>query len=341
MIIGITGKYCSGKDVIADYLGTKSFKHISLSDMIRDMLRAEGKKCTRENLIKYANNLRSKNGPGALARLALDKMEPNANYVITSIRNPTEIEVLKVMKNFVLVDVIAPIEKRFDRMQKRTRTDKLLTLQDFKKKEEEEHSDDPEKQQLHKCSEMARVVVRNNGALAELHKKIDKFLKDWMPKLQKRPSWDEYFMGIVHAVAARGTCERGRTATVVVRNKRILATGYVGAPMGLPDCDEIGHQMKKTVHEDGSESWHCVRTTHSELNALALAARNGVAVDGATMYMKMAPCYTCAKVLINAGIVRVVCEKDYHVTSDSKKIFKQAGIKLEILTKEVMFYSQQ
>ncbi|MEK6900897.1 MAG: deaminase, partial [Nanoarchaeota archaeon] len=116
-------------------------------------------------------------------------------------------------------------------------------------------------------------------------------------------------MGIVDAVSKRATCDRGRTAVVIVRDKRILATGYVGAPMGLPHCDEVGHEMKKLVHEDGRISQHCVRTSHGEVNAIALAARNGVSIESGTLYCKLEPCYNCAKMVINAGIVRVVCQK--------------------------------
>lgn len=157
----------------------------------------------------------------------------------------------------------------------------------------------------------------------------------------KRPSWDEYFMTIAQAVSTRGTCDRGRIGCVIVRDKRILSTGYVGAPMGLPHCEESGHQMKKVVHEDGRETNHCLRTSHAEVNAIALAARNGVSVEGGTLYGMMVPCHTCAKMLINAGIKRVVAEKDYHDSKDAIDLFKEAGVELEILKNEVMKYDNQ
>ncbi|NYZ75484.1 cytidine/deoxycytidylate deaminase family protein [Candidatus Micrarchaeota archaeon] len=156
-----------------------------------------------------------------------------------------------------------------------------------------------------------------------------------------RPSWDEYFMGIVDAAAKRATCDRGRTAVVIAKDKIILMTGYVGSPMGLPHCDEVGHQMKKVTHEDGSVSQHCMRTNHAEVNAVALAAKKGVAIDGATLYCKLEPCYTCAKMLINAGIKRVVCQKRYHAAKETRELFKQAGIELVCLTEEVEKYENQ
>ena len=156
-----------------------------------------------------------------------------------------------------------------------------------------------------------------------------------------RPSWDEYFMGITKAVAKRATCDRGKSGCVIARNKQILVTGYVGSPVGLPHCDEVGHQMKTTVHEDGKKSQHCVRTTHAEQNAICQAAKLGVSIDGATLYCQMTPCFTCAKMIINAGIKRVVCEKKYHAGKDSEELFKKAGIELEILNDEVQKYLNQ
>ncbi len=157
----------------------------------------------------------------------------------------------------------------------------------------------------------------------------------------ERPSWDEYFLRVSDVVADRATCNRGEAGCVIAKNKRILTTGYVGAPAGLPHCSEVGHQIKEVTHEDGTESKHCVRTTHAEQNAIVQAARLGVSVEGATLYCKMTPCYTCAKMIINAGIERVVAKKDYHASQDTKKIFKEAGVKLEILNNEVEQYGDQ
>lgn len=157
----------------------------------------------------------------------------------------------------------------------------------------------------------------------------------------KRPSWDEYFIGIMHAVGARATCDRGRTGCVLVKDKRIISTGYVGAPAGCKSCDDIGHEMHTIIHEDGTQSRHCIRTSHNEENAIAQAARIGVSTEGSTLYCMMTPCYTCAKLIINAGIKRVVAEKDYHAGDRSKEIFKEAGVKYELLNKVLVAYADQ
>ena len=160
-------------------------------------------------------------------------------------------------------------------------------------------------------------------------------------KPYKRPSWDGYFIEIMHSVAKRATCDRGRSGCIITRNNQILVTGYVGSPKGIAHCDEVGHEMRKVIHEDGSISQHCVRTTHAEQNAICQAAKLGIPIEGATLYVSMTPCYTCAKMLINAGIKRVVCEKRYHAGKDSERIFREAGVKLEILNDVVQKYLNQ
>lgn len=162
-----------------------------------------------------------------------------------------------------------------------------------------------------------------------------------MGKKDERPDWDEYFMGIAREVAKRATCDRGKSGSVIVKDKRILATGYVGSPSGLPHCNEAGHLMKSVYDKDGKEHKHCIRTTHAEQNAIVQAAKHGVAIDGGTLYSKMVPCHTCTKMLITAGIKRVVCEKRYHDDKFSLEMMKQAGVDLKILNNEVEKYDDQ
>ena len=156
-----------------------------------------------------------------------------------------------------------------------------------------------------------------------------------------RPSWDEYFMEISQTVAKRATCDRGRSGCVVARNRQLLVTGYVGSPRGLPHCDDEGHQMKKILHDDGHTSQHCVRTVHAEQNAICQAAKLGISLEGSTLYCKMTPCRTCAMLIINCGIERVVCEQKYHSGADSEEMFRQAGISLEFFSHNVVQYKHQ
>lgn len=168
--------------------------------------------------------------------------------------------------------------------------------------------------------------------------KKNKAKKQKQEKKYTRPSWDEYFMNIVEIIGSRGTCDRGRTGCVVVKDKRILCTGYAGAPVGLAHCDEVGHEMHTVTNEDGTISRHCTRTSHAEQNAIAQAARTGIALEGGTIYMHMSPCYVCAKILINAGIKRIVTRLDYHAGQRSREIFKEAGVEYTLLNNKMQKY---
>jgi dCMP deaminase len=117
-----------------------------------------------------------------------------------------------------------------------------------------------------------------------------------------RPSWDDYFMQITFQVAKRSTCPRAAVGSVIVRDKRILTTGYNGSPTGLPHCTEVGCLM---VND------HCVRTLHAEQNAIIQGALHGVDVSRSTIYVTHQPCQICAKMIVNAGIERVVYAGHY------------------------------
>jgi dCMP deaminase len=164
---------------------------------------------------------------------------------------------------------------------------------------------------------------------------------DSAPAKYVRPTWDEYFMEVTEAVARRSTCDRGRSGCLIARDRQILVTGYVGSPRGLPHCDEVGHLMKQVIHEDGHTSSHCLRTVHAEQNAICQAAKLGVALNGATLYCRMTPCRTCAMMIINCGIERVVCQSRYHAGSESEEMFKVAGIQLDYTDGSVEQYPNQ
>lgn len=160
-------------------------------------------------------------------------------------------------------------------------------------------------------------------------------------KTPGRLGWDEYFMQICRAVAERATCDRGRSGCLIVRDKQILVTGYVGSPAGFPHCDEVGHLMKTVIHEDNSHSEHCLRTAHAEQNAVSQAARLGIALEGGTLYSRMTPCRNCAMLLIHCGIRRICCENRYHRASEGEELFEQAGIKIDYLDDAVVSYPRQ
>ncbi len=143
--------------------------------------------------------------------------------------------------------------------------------------------------------------------------------------MAERPSWDEYFMQIAHYVATRATCPRRSVGAVVVRDKRILATGYNGAPRGLSHCPEGGPEHDWPI--GCMKAGHCIRSLHAEQNALLQAAMIGIPCEGATIYVTCQPCNTCAKMLINAGIRRVIYEGDYP-DPFSLELFREADMEV-------------
>lgn len=156
-----------------------------------------------------------------------------------------------------------------------------------------------------------------------------------------RPGWDMYFLDLADAVATRATCDRGRAGCIITRDRRIIATGYVGSPPGLPHCDDIGHDLKKVIDYDGTIRQHCARTIHAEQNAICQAARHGVRLDGSTIYCKLFPCRVCAMLIISVGILRVVARKDYHASEESKNLFEKAKIDISIFENSVEQYHPQ
>ena len=135
-----------------------------------------------------------------------------------------------------------------------------------------------------------------------------------------RPDWDSYFMKIAYAVSERSTCDRAFVGCVLVREKRILTTGFNGSPVSQPHCDEAGHLML-----DG----HCVRTIHAETNAIIQAALHGVSTRGCTCYVTHFPCINCTKELINAGVTRLVYSTDYRMDPMAKEFLSVAKVAVE------------
>lgn len=133
-----------------------------------------------------------------------------------------------------------------------------------------------------------------------------------------RPSWDEYFMSLAQLVATRSTCNRAHVGCVLVKDKRILATGYNGALSGQESCDEVGHLMIDT---------HCQRSVHAEANSLAFSAKYGVSVNGATAYCTHFPCTNCLKLLVAAGVIEIVYGQVYRTDAIPVAILKSANLR--------------
>ena len=145
--------------------------------------------------------------------------------------------------------------------------------------------------------------------------------------ITSRPAWDEYFINIAKLVSSRSTCLRRNVGAVVVKNKQVLTTGYNGAPAGVRHCDEVGCMREKMGIPSGERHELC-RALHAEQNAFLQAARHGITLNNATMYMTTQPCSICAKMIINAGIKKIIFEGNYP-DEFAVELLKEAGVELE------------
>ncbi|HZR82792.1 MAG TPA: cytidine/deoxycytidylate deaminase family protein [Candidatus Binatia bacterium] len=127
----------------------------------------------------------------------------------------------------------------------------------------------------------------------------------------ERLSWNQYFLMITRQVAERSTCLRAKVGAVIVRDRSILATGYNGAPAGMPHCLDVGCLIYRSETPDGEIEENCFRTIHAEINAIAQAARNGASIRDASAYITHSPCIHCLKTLVNTGIKHIFYEKPY------------------------------
>lgn len=178
MIIGLSGTLCSGKDTVAEYLiKRKGFSHISLSQILRELAMENNVGNNMEELTSFGNELASKFESGYLAKLALERVVPGRNVIISSIRQPAEIEILKTASEFKMIFVDADIEIRFERLRGRGRAGDSETLEDFARLEGFQSDGSSGGMNLNECMKMADYLIENNGSMSEYEEKIEDVIK--------------------------------------------------------------------------------------------------------------------------------------------------------------------
>jgi len=326
MIIGLTGANAAGKTDFMNYLETKGFASYSLSDIIRDELAFRNQPLSRKNLIRVGNELRKELGPSVLADRAKEKIE-GRNVVIDSIRNPAEILSLRELPNFFMVSIDAPVELRYKRAKKRGRLEDVNSLEEFIAMEKREKSEDSNEQNLTQCMRMAEFHIINSGSLKEFHEKIEQALSQI--ELRVRPTWKEYFMKMAFLVAERSTCLRHHVGAIIVKNRHVLTTGYNGAARKTNDCLRLGCLRNQLSIPSGERHEIC-RAIHAEQNAIIQAGVHGVSIEGATLYCTHFPCIICAKMIVNAGITKLVVAQGYPDKFNLvMELFDEAGVTVE------------
>ncbi len=327
MIIGLTGENCSGKGTSAEYLKKKGFYYLSLSDVIREEVAAGGGEATRHNLIAKGTQLRQEHGPGVLAKKVVGKMEKDRNYVVDSIRTPGEVKELKKLPEFFLVYVTSHPKVRFERMKERGRESDPQTYEAFQKIENiEMKSEEQEGQNLEETVQLADKKVVNDGSVDELRDRWDALLGELSKEFRvERPSWDEYFMNIAKEVAKRSNCMKRKVAAIIVRDKRIVSTGYNGTPRGTKNCNEGGCPRCNNFAESGTKLEECF-CSHGEENAIVQASYHGISVKDGVLYTTFCPCLYCTRMIINAGIREVVYNADYPLHENALGLLQEAGV---------------
>lgn len=325
MIIGLTGANGSGKTAAADHLRKKGFEFHSLSDEIREELARLQLEPNRENLIEQGNRLRAEFGPAVLAERIKRKLRPDRHYVIDSVRSPYEVDSLRETGAFRLLHIDAPRALRFERVCARGGERAPASLEEFVEQEEREmEGGGAAHQQLRATWRKADAAVENAGAVEQLTSAIDKTAAGWLMEAQ-RPDWDEYFMQIARIAALRSNCMKRKVAAVIVKDRRIISTGYNGTPRGVKNCNEGGCPRCNGFADSGSALGDCF-CSHAEENAIVQAAYHGIGVSKATLYTTYSPCLICTKMIINAGINEVVYNLDYPLGEVARDLLAEAGV---------------
>lgn len=325
MIIGLTGTNGAGKTVTADHLQTKGFHFHSLSDEIRAELERQSVEPNRENLIRTGNALRAEFGPAVLAERVKSRLRPDRNYVIDSIRNPYEVDALRATGSFRLLHLDAPRPLRFERVVARGGPRTPASFEEFVEQEEREmNSADPTHQQLRATWAKADAVLENGGSIAELKAGADRVVSAWLMHTE-RPGWDEYFMQIAKIVSLRSNCMKRKVAAVIVKDKRIISTGYNGTPRGVKNCNEGGCPRCNSFADSGAALGECL-CSHAEENSIVQAAYHGISVKDSVLYSTFSPCLICTKMIINAGIREVVYNLEYPLIDTARALLEEAGV---------------
>jgi len=200
-------------------------------------------------------------------------------------------------------------------------------LDDFLKHEKREASNtDPTKQNLDACAKLADHHLANNGSLEDLHKSVNKICRKILMNTP-RPSWDEYFMKIARVVSSRSNFMKRKVAAIIVKDGRIISTGYNGTPRGTVNCNEGGCPRCNAFDPSGQKLSECF-CSHAEENAIVQASYHGIGIKDSTLYTTFSPCLLCTKMIINSGLFEVVYNEAYPLAGEAIGLLKQAKIKV-------------
>ncbi|MCK5149853.1 AAA family ATPase [Candidatus Pacearchaeota archaeon] len=333
MIIGLTGTLGAGKGTIVNFLKQNSFEHYSVREFLIEEIKKRDLPINRDSMVLVANQLREMNSPSyIIEELSKKAKQEKGNIIIESIRTPEEAKKIKEMGGY-LIAVDASPQIRYSRiLLRKSETDKRSYDEFMEDEKREMFSTDPNKQNLSECIKRSDYIIQNNKSYEELEEKTKEIIKK-IKELQNnisskipRPTWDEYFMKTAALVAERSTCLRHHVGAVIVKDKRIITTGYNGAAKGVKDCLELGCLRNELKIPSGTRHEIC-RAIHAEQNAIIQGAFHGISLKDSTLYCTHTPCMICAKMIVNSGIDKIVSYQDYPDES-AKKFLEEAKVDL-------------
>ncbi len=329
MIIGITGTLGAGKGKIVDFLKEKGFEHYSVREYLTQEIKKRELPLNRDSMVSIANELREKNSPSFIAEeLYKQAKKIKKNCIIESIRTIGEVEALKSKGDFYLIAVDALPETRYERtLLRQSETDKISYQKFLEDEKRERTSNEKHKQNLEACMERADILILNNNGVGELQQKVEKIYEK-ISSENTKPSWDEYFIKMASLVAERSTCLRHHVGAVIVKDKRVLTTGYNGAARGKKDCLELGCNKDKLSLASGMGYEEC-RAIHAEQNAIIQSGLHGIVIKDSSLYLTHTPCRMCAKEIVQVGINEIITYQDFEGDNGAKKYLLDSGIKIK------------
>lgn len=332
IIIGITGTLGAGKGTIVDYLVEhKGFKHYSARAFLIEEIKRRGLPNNRDSMVIVANDLRATHSSSYIIEQLYNQAEKNGeSAVIESIRATGEVDKLQEKKRFYLFSINAKREIRYRRIQDRKSSTDNITYSEFIENEKREmSSNDPAKQNLSACMELANFRFNNDESVEELYGEVETILKQIISKEKNNKkrnnylSWDDYFMSVALLSAQRSKDPSTQVGACIVDiDKKIVGIGYNGWPRGINE-DDLPWGKEGSYLETKYPY-----VVHAEKNAIANATTD---LKGATIYVSLIPCNNCAQLIVQKGIKEVVylCDKYKDVDSfiAGAKILELAGIK--------------
>ncbi len=312
-IIAVVGMCGAGKSAVSDFLQQRCYQFLRFGQITLDEVARRGLQPTEEVEKEIREGLRKEHGMGAFATLNLPKIRDLAEkgkVVLDGLYSWAEYKILKEAfgNEFQVLAVNTSPEIRYSRLENRVIDGKEMRHRPMTR-EQAKSRDYAEIGNIEKGGPiaMADIMIFNNGTPAELEEQLKGIFQEY----PERPSWDEYWLKMAALAAERSTCRRHHVGAVIVREKRLLTTGYNGAPPNEKDCLELGYcskDKKKLASGVGAEDCKAV---HAEENALLQAASFGIPIRGASMYSTHTPCRLCAKHIASTGIAAVTCYHGY------------------------------